>query len=86
MRERRHGLGLALEPRQRLRVARDLLRKDLDRDLAVQPRVPRLPDLSHATRPKRRQDLIGTQPGYRALIDKSRNHTITTRSPSPSAT
>ena len=50
MRQRRDRARLALEPRQRRRVHRDLLRQHLDRDLAPQPRVLRLVDLPHAAR------------------------------------
>ena len=62
VRERGHGLRLALKPGERLGIADDLLRKDLDRNVAVQPFVAGPPDLSHAPRAERSQDLIGTKP------------------------
>ena len=46
----RHGACLAVEPLAKLRVGRQAVRQDLDGDRAVQPRVPRAVDLSHAAR------------------------------------
>ena len=37
MRQRGDGLRLALEARERARVARESRRQDLDRDVAVEP-------------------------------------------------
>ena len=38
-----------------------MLRQDLDRDGAIQPRVLRLVDLSHSSGAERREDLVGTE-------------------------
>ena len=48
--ERGHRARLALEALPRLRVAGDLRRQHLDRDAAIQPRVPRPIHLPHAAR------------------------------------
>jgi hypothetical protein len=65
MREGGDGLGLALEPRERLGILRGRLGEDLDRYDAVQLRVARAVDLAHAARAELRNDLIGaeTPPG-----------------------
>ncbi len=47
--QRREQLGLALEARQPLGVAGERLGQDLDRDVAVERRVDRLPDDPHPT-------------------------------------
>jgi len=44
---------LTLETRDRLDIARETLRQNLDRDVAAEPRVPRLLDPTHAPRPDR---------------------------------
>ena len=56
-------LRLAFEARQALGVARERLRKRLDGDLAVEPRIARLVDLSHSSRAQRRKDLVRTEFG-----------------------
>ena len=53
--QRRQDLRLALEPRQPLRVLRHRLRQHLDRDVAVELRVPRPVHLSHPARAERRR-------------------------------
>ncbi len=50
-------LGLALEPRHALGIAGKLRRQDLDRDVPIQPRVPRAVDLPHAALAEGRGDL-----------------------------
>ena len=58
MRKRRDRLRFALEPRQRVGIAGDGRGQDLDRDVPIELRVPRLPDLSHPARAERREDLV----------------------------
>ena len=58
MRERGDGLRLALEARERVRVVGDGRGQDLDGDVAVELRVARAIDLSHAACSERRQDLV----------------------------
>ena len=57
------GLGLLLEPAQPVRVLGERGGKDLDRDLARQPRVLRPVDLSHPSRADLREDLVGAEAG-----------------------
>ena len=59
------GLRLALEARERVRVLRQPLGQDLDRDRPAEPRVPRPVDLSHPARAQGRQDLVGAETGAR---------------------
>ena len=47
--QRRHGARLLLEAAQPVGVGRELGRQRLDRDLAIEPRVARPPDLTHST-------------------------------------
>ena len=61
MRELRDRLRLPLEPLANLGGGRQMLRQHLDRDGALEPRVPRLVDLSHPPGAERRQDLVGTE-------------------------
>ena len=56
--QRGEHFGLALKPGEPIGVAGELERKDLDRDLALQPRVGRAVDLAHAARAERRHDLV----------------------------
>jgi hypothetical protein len=63
MRERRHRLGLPLEPRERGRVSSECLGQDLDRDVAIQLRVAGPIHLAHAACPERREDFVGAQAG-----------------------
>src|ERR1035437_965740 len=58
MREGGDGTGLALEAGKRLRIGRDGLGEDLDRDLAAQPRVACPVDLAHAACPEGSDDLV----------------------------
>src|SRR5262249_1385609 len=61
VRQRRHRLGLPLEPSQRLRVRRQLRREDFDRHVSIELRVPRPVHLAHPSRSKRRENLVGTK-------------------------
>ena len=56
--QRGQGPGLALKPRDPLRVGGERLGQDLDRDGAIQLRVPRAVDFTHAAGAERRQDLV----------------------------
>jgi hypothetical protein len=62
MRKRGYRLRLALEPRERVRIARDRDRHHLDRHLSLQPRVPRAVNLPHPASAERRQDLVWAKP------------------------
>ena len=44
--QRREGLGFALESRDALGISGEQLRQDLDRDVAIEPRVARTIDLA----------------------------------------
>ena len=59
---RRDGARLALESLGGLRPIRDVGWQHLDRDCAVQPRVFRAIDLSHAACAKRFQDFVRSEP------------------------
>ncbi len=61
MREGGHGLRLALEARIRLRVESQILRQDLDRDLAIERRVAGAVNLPHPSRAERPEDLVVTE-------------------------
>jgi hypothetical protein len=61
--QRRKHFGLALEARQPLRVARDGLGQDLDRDLPLQARVGGSVDLAHPAHAEQGGDLISAEPG-----------------------
>src|SRR4030095_8348459 len=56
--QRGQGLGLALKPRNPLGVAGERRGQDLDRDGAIQLRVPRAVDFTHAAGSERRQDFV----------------------------
>ena len=58
MREGGDGFGLALEARERGGVRREALGKDFDRDVAVELRVARAVDLSHASGAERPEHLV----------------------------
>src|SRR5271156_5829350 len=55
--ERRNGMRLALEALAELSSA------DFDRDVALQPRIPRLVNLSHAARADLREHFVMTKFG-----------------------
>ena len=63
VRQRRHRPGLALEARERVGICGHRLRQDLDRDVAVEPGVPRAVHLSHSARAERSENLVGAQAG-----------------------
>src|SRR5215469_9215110 len=54
-------LRLLLEPAEPIGVLRIRRRKDLDRDVALQPPVARPVNLAHASCPDGRKDLIGPE-------------------------
>src|SRR5262245_50515948 len=58
VREGRDGLGLPLEPLAELRIGGLRVGEDLDRDGAVQARVPRLVDFAHAAGAERGEDFV----------------------------
>jgi hypothetical protein len=55
-------LSLLLEAAHPLGVARERLRQYLDGDVTLQPLVARPVDLSHSSRPERREDFVRTEP------------------------
>ena len=61
MRERRDGQGLALEAGQELAVLGDGRGKDLDRDVALELRVPGPVDLAHAAHADPVEDPVGPE-------------------------
>ena len=54
-------LGLATEPRNPLRISRDVGRQDLDRNLAAEDRVGGAIDRPHAARAEQRLHAIRTE-------------------------
>ena len=58
-----HDPRLALEPVAELRIARERVGEDLDRDRAIEPRVARLVHLAHAAGTQGGEDLIGAEVG-----------------------
>ena len=62
MMERRESLRLALETLSEVRIGRDVLRKNFNRNGALEPRVGGSVDLSHATGPDRTSDRVGAEP------------------------
>ena len=66
VRERRDRLGLALETSEPAGVVGSALRQDLDRHLAIEPRVSGAIHLAHATSAERREDLVGGEPRTRS--------------------
>ena len=61
VRQRRHGLRLALEAGQRVGILREPFGKDLDGDVAVELRVAGAVDLAHAAGAERGKDLVGAE-------------------------
>ena len=59
--QRGQRLGFALEARQALGIVRERLGQDLDRDVAVQLRIARAIDLSHAPFADRRGDFVDAE-------------------------
>src|SRR5687767_11419860 len=62
MRQRGDGLGFTIEARAPLGIARDRLRQNLDGDVAIEPRIAGAIDLAHATRAKRAENFVATEP------------------------
>ena len=58
--ERCQHLRFTLEPRQAVAIVGEMIRQDLDRDVALQPAVAGPVDLAHAAGAKRRDDFIWT--------------------------
>jgi hypothetical protein len=56
--QRGQGLGFALKPRDSLRVGGERLGQDLDRNGAIELRILRAVDLTHAAGAERRPDLV----------------------------
>ena len=56
------SLRLALEPRQPLWVAQELLRQQLQRDLAAEARIARAIDLAHAAGTQQFKNLEAAKP------------------------
>src|SRR5262245_18468471 len=71
--ERRDRPRLLLEAPQPVAVGGELSRQRLDRHLALQPRVTRPPDLTHAARAERGDDLVGPEARSGADHCKSAN-------------
>jgi hypothetical protein len=63
--ERREDLCLTLEAREAIRIEREGLRQDLQRDVAIQFRIARAIDLTHAAGPERRLDFIRAEASAR---------------------
>ena len=57
------GLRLALEASKRLRVAREVIGKNLDGDVAAEARLAGAVDLAHPTRAEGGEDLVRTEAG-----------------------
>src|SRR5262245_65116034 len=58
VRECGDGAGLLVEARHRLRIARQPLRQELQRDMASEPGIARSIHLAHATRAEKGDDFI----------------------------
>ena len=61
--QRRQGLGFACEPSKPVRIVRKRVREDLERDIAIQLRIARAIDLSHAPFADRRGDFVYAKSG-----------------------
>lgn len=61
VRELRDRLRLSLEANLQLHIRSEVIRENLDRDLAIEARVAPLPDLAHTSGPETRDDLIRTE-------------------------
>ena len=61
--ERRERRGFALEPREPIGIAGEEVRQDLERDVALQPRIARAVDLAHAAGANRVQHFVGPDHG-----------------------
>jgi hypothetical protein len=61
--ERRERLGFTLEPGQPIGVVSERLWQDLDRDVAIELRVPRAEDLTHSACADVRGDFVASETG-----------------------
>ena len=61
------GLGLAFEAGDAIRIGRQPLRKDFDRDVAVELGIAGAIDLAHAAFAQLRQDVVGARASSRSL-------------------
>ena len=52
--------GLSLETRQAIGIGRERIRKELQRDITLEPRVSRPEYLAHAARAQRGNELVRT--------------------------
>jgi hypothetical protein len=52
----------SLEPRQAIGIPRQRIGEDLDRDVAIQPRVPRTVHLAHPACTKHTDDFVLSKP------------------------
>ena len=95
VRERGDRLRLALEARERLAVRDEALGQDLDRDVALEPRVPRPVDLAHAARapigerisygPRRVPEVSAKAPaGYNAALGEEESSSVECQTRDPS--
>lgn len=55
------GTGFAVETSQRVAVGRVFFREYLDGHIAAEPLITGAKDLTHASRPEKRDDYIGTK-------------------------
>ena len=62
MRERGDRLRLPLEAPRNSGVGGERRRQNLDRDVAIEPRVARPVDFAHPARAERRHDLVRAEP------------------------
>ena len=76
-------LGLPREPGEALWVSREGVGEDLQRDLAVELRVGRLPDLAHAAFPEEGGDVVVPEAGARVKSHHSLAAVLVTRSDGP---
>ena len=81
--QRRERLRLADESLQAILVGDEALRQDLQGDIAIELRVPRLVDLAHAARSESGQDFVGAETSTRRECHLGRcersNHTVPTK-------
>jgi hypothetical protein len=63
MRKRRDSASFALEARQRVGIVRQVLRQDLDRDVATEPRIARPVHLTHSPGADRSSDFVRAEAG-----------------------
>src|SRR5260370_30926117 len=83
--ERRDGLRLAFEAHAGIAAPGQARGQDLDRDRAVEPRVPGLVDLPHPAGADRRDDLVGAETGAGLEFHGTAAKSSTRRSPAPTA-